>query len=120
SPELLKKYSQRSVQRDEAIEEFRQAHDGQEPTNDQITGMVQKTRKDKPEISTAEVRTLQQARLSPNDREELRITREKADSRTNPREPSNSFHSLQYALDHVFERVSVACEHEILEVALQH
>src|SRR5205085_1142023 len=93
---------------------------GQEPTNDQITGMVQKTRKDKSEISTAEVRERQQARLTVSDREELRTTREKADLRTTPRAPSNPFHSLQYALDHVFERVSVACEHEILEVALQH
>ena len=127
SPELLRKFSQRSVQRDTAIEEYKLSHNGAEPTNNQITSLVQKTRQDKPEISAAEVRQQQQARLSESDREELRTIRERADRSLQSLQQDSpasslghSLDSLHYALDHVFERVSVASEHEILEVALKH
>jgi conjugative relaxase-like TrwC/TraI family protein len=120
STKLLKKYSRRSAQRDAAIAEFTETN-GREPTDNEVTVLVRNTREPKlKEISTAEVREQQQTRLTAQDRKELQTAREHADKNNCRAQHSNPFHSLNYALEHVFERVSVATEHELLETALQH
>ncbi|MBL8227358.1 MAG: relaxase domain-containing protein [Bryobacterales bacterium] len=120
SPELLEIYSQRSAQRDAAIADFVERNH-REPTENEIAVLVRETRPDKlAEISTAEVRALQLDRLTPELRREMEAVRDAARERTGyALEPSGSVHALDYALDHIFERVSVACEHEILETALE-
>lgn len=116
--DLLTKYSQRSRQRDQAIEQF-VAKTGRQPTDNEIAILVRDTRADKLiEISTAEVHRTQHSRLTP---EENRLL-----NRLNPQKDlippalNSCEASLEYAKAHVFERVSVAKDCEILAEALRH
>ncbi len=117
--EVLKKFSRRSRQRDQAIKQF-VARKGRQPTDNEVAILVRDTRADKLiEISTAEMHRMQHSRLTP---EESRLL-----NRLKPREsliPPFTFNSgassLEYAKDHVFERVSVAKDYEILAEALRH
>jgi len=92
---------------------------GRRPTDNEVAVLVRETRADKLiEISTDEVRSRQRSRLTRNDAKVLSELRENASSRdlgTESAEPS-----LRHAEDHVFERVSVARDHEILTEALRH
>ncbi len=119
SPTLLEKFSQRSAQRDAAIKEFTEAK-GRPPTNREIAALVKETRADKqPEISAAEVKKKQMERMSSEEIESLASLKAKAvgcDRCASERaEPS-----LQYATDHVFDRVSVARDFDVLAEALRH
>ena len=68
SAETLEKFSQRSEQRDQAIAAFAELQ-GRQPTNGEIAVLVRETRSDKlSEISTAEVKAQQWARLAPAER----------------------------------------------------
>jgi conjugative relaxase-like TrwC/TraI family protein len=116
--DLLTKYSQRSRQRDLAIKQF-VAKTGRQPTDNEIAILVRDTRADKLiEISTAEVTRRQHSRLTLGENRLL--------SRLKPREGvtqlalNSGEASLEYAKDHVFERVSVARDYEILAEALRH
>ena len=116
--ELLVKYSQRSRQRDQAIKQF-VAKTGCQPTDNEVAILVRDTRADKLiEISTAEVNMRQHSRLTPGENQLL--------NRLKPREGitlpalNSGEASLRYAKDHVFERVSVARDYEILAEALRH
>jgi conjugative relaxase-like TrwC/TraI family protein len=61
---LLEKYSQRSEQRDRAIAEFVETN-GRQPTDNEVAVLVRESRADKlVEISSAEVRLRQTARLT--------------------------------------------------------
>jgi conjugative relaxase-like TrwC/TraI family protein len=116
--ELLAKFSQRSVQRDQAIKDF-VAKQGRRPTDNEIAVLVRESRADKLiEISTHELRTKQRARLTPAD--EKVLTRIQGDR--HPLRPSmdSSGSSLEHAKDHIFERVSVAVDHTLLTEALRH
>ena len=63
SAALLRKYSQRSRQRDEAIRQFVERN-GRQPSDREIAVLVRETRAEKlAEISTQEVRARQRARL---------------------------------------------------------
>jgi len=118
SEELLARYSQRSRQRDEAIEEFTETR-GRSPTDNEIAVLVRESRPDKLiEISGDEVRSRQRSRLKKGEADVLAELREAAAFRPSPREAAWS--SLQYAEEHVFERVSVARDYEILTEALRH
>jgi len=76
--DLLEKYSQRSVQRDAAIEQFTQEH-GRKPTNNEIAVLVRETRADKlTEISTEHLREQQQSRLTPDEKLQFQYVREYA------------------------------------------
>jgi len=120
SHELIEKYSQRSHQRDRAIDEFTKVN-GRKPTDNEVAVLVRESRADKlVEISTDEVYRLQHERLSPDEAFDLMELREKASSRQPEREPESSTESLEYAEQHVFERVSVARDHELLTEALRH
>jgi conjugative relaxase-like TrwC/TraI family protein len=115
--ELLDKFSQRSRQRDRAIEEF-VAENGRQPSNNEVAVLVRESRAAKLiEISSIELTERQRSRLTATDERALSDSRSWISRRpqTESAEPS-----LQYAKDHVFERVSVAEDHEILAEALRH
>ncbi len=116
--EILKSFSQRSRQRDEAVNRFIEEK-GRPPTDNEIAVLVRDSRADKlHEISTEAVKAFQRARLSSDEAPLLNNLAAKA--RAAEIALDHSELSLQYAKDHVFERVSVARDHEILTEALRH
>ncbi len=122
SNELLEKYSQRSAQRDAAIEQFTAEH-GRKPTDNEIAVLVRESRADKlTEISTERVREQQQARLSPEESHTLKHLHAESleRGRTISHEPSGAAASLQHAKEHLFERNSVVREHELMTETLRH
>ena len=122
SSEMLERYSQRSAQRDAAIEEFKEQH-GRKPTDNEVAVLVRESRADKlAEIATEQVRQQQQARLSPEELHALDHLRGKAQdqSRTCLHELSPAADSLQHAKEHLFERRSVVYDYELLTEALRY
>jgi conjugative relaxase-like TrwC/TraI family protein len=118
SDDLLTKYSQRSRQRDEAIEEFTEKK-GRPPTDNEVAVLVRETRANKLiEISTDELRSMQRSRLTKKEASALVGLRNQSPARAPAIQSSRP--SLQHAEDHVFERVSVARDHELLTEALRH
>ncbi len=122
SKDLLEKFSQRSRQRDRAIEVFT-TQNGRAPTDNETAVLVRESRADKLiEISTAQVRTQQRARLdSSEDRTLTNVHNRAVEVGTGmlaSREPASC--SVNYAHEHIFERVSVASDHELLAEALRH
>ena len=124
SEELAGKYSQRSQQRDRAIEAFTKEN-GRTPTDNEVAVLVRESRSDKlKEISTSEVRERQQSRLTLEEAHTLRDLRMRALHIWQEREPQvgqdRAGESLAYAKEHLFERVSVARDYEVLTEALRH
>lgn len=118
SDELIAKYSRRSRQRDEAIERFT-AKRGRPPTNNEIAVLIRETRADKlTEISTPELRTQQRERMTMEEAQTLTELCQEASLDLTHLGPAAT--SLKYALDHLFERVSVCGDHEVLIEALRH
>jgi conjugative relaxase-like TrwC/TraI family protein len=71
SDELLERYSQRSAQRDRAVDEFTRQN-GRKPTDNEVAVLVRESRTDKlTEVSTEQVRQQQSARLSPEEAHSL-------------------------------------------------
>jgi len=119
---LLDKFSQRSAQRDAAIQEFTNSR-GRAPTDNEVAVLVRETRADKlQEISTERVRNLQQERLSADERQTLREVLNEAQTQSYLPRINRGMHeaSLAYSQEHIFERLSVAREHEVLTEALRH
>ena len=119
---LLEKYSQRSRQRDDAIERFTR-NNGRPPTDNEVAILVRESRADKLlEISTAEVRERQNARLTPEEAQTITSVQENALGAPNGYAESreHASPSLLYAQEHIFERLSVARDHEVLTEALRH
>src|SRR5271169_743069 len=122
SQDLLDKYSQRSAQRDAAIQEFTNSR-GRAPTDNEVAVLVRETRADKlQEISTERVRNLQQERLSADERQTLREVSNEAQTQSYSPRINRGMQeaSLAYSQEHIFERLSVAREHEVLTEALRH
>jgi conjugative relaxase-like TrwC/TraI family protein len=120
SEDLLEKFSQRSEQRDQAVQEFLEQN-GRLPTNREVAVLVRESRADKlHEISTAEVREQQWSRLEPGQAARLHELFREAQQRGVVREQANAQESLAYAREHVFERVSVAQDYELKVEALRH
>ena len=122
SQDLLDKYSQRSAQRDAAIQEFTHSR-GRAPTDNEVAVLVRETRADKlQEISTEQVRNFQQDRLTPDERQVLRAILKDAQAKSHSPQINRGMHetSLSYSEQHIFERLSVAREHEVLTEALRH
>jgi conjugative relaxase-like TrwC/TraI family protein len=122
SQEILDNYSRRSAQRDAAIEEFTQKR-GRAPTDNEVAVLIRETRADKlQEISTEQVRRRQLERLTPDQQNMLGSLREEALEQSSPLriEHRVAEASLGHAQEHVFERLSVAKEHEILTEALRY
>jgi conjugative relaxase-like TrwC/TraI family protein len=118
SEELRGKYSQRSRQRDEAIEEFTEEN-GRPPTDNEVAVLVRETRANKLfEISTDELHSRQRSRLTKKEANALDSLRDQNPARA--RATKSAEPSLQHAEDHVFERVSVTRDHELLTEALRH
>jgi conjugative relaxase-like TrwC/TraI family protein len=118
SNDLLRKFSQRSRQRDEAITGFK-AEKGRQPTDKEVAVLVRESRADKlVEISTERLRTRQLDRLTPEEIRQMAELRAKATSK--PIAIQSPERSLEFAKDHVFERVSVSGDYEILTEALRH
>ena len=124
STALLERYSQRSRQRDDSIEAFT-ARNGRRPSDNEIAVLVRESRADKLlEISTAEVKQRQQARLTPEEARTIArlrdASRETVQSQPRGNVRENASASLLYAEEHIFERVSVARDYELLAEALRH
>ncbi len=122
SEELLEKYSQRSQQRDRAIAVFVESK-GRQPSDNEIAVLIRESRADKlVEISTAEVHLRQTARLTPEEGLTLEHVRNTVLKRSRESRPELDVPtaSLDHAKQHVFERVSVALDHELLTEALRH
>ena len=78
SQDLLVKYSQRSQQRDQAIEVFTEKM-GRRPTDNEVAVLVRDSRPDKlVEVSSAEVKQRQLARLTPEETQTLTDTAKQA------------------------------------------
>jgi conjugative relaxase-like TrwC/TraI family protein len=120
--ELLEKYSQRSAQRDTAIEHFTKEH-ARKPTDNEVATLVLESRADKlAEISTEQVHQQQRLRLSSEEGHTLQLLRDQSLRRAHhiPHAPSRTEESLQYATEHLFERNSVVRDHELMTEALRH
>ena len=118
SDDLLAKYSQRSQQRDHAIQEFIEKA-GRAPSDNEIAVLIRETRADKLiEISTSEVRTRQRERLTEPEHRAIGELRAHAKETNVPMMAAPP--ALDYAKEHIFERVSVAHDYEILAEALRH
>jgi len=120
SPKLCKKLSKRSTEKEEAIAEFIRDR-GREPTDNEVTVLVRATREDKlRKITTAEVRALQRAGLTPEEARELKGAKEHALQNRSRPERISAAACVEFAKEHIFERVSVAADYALLEQALQH
>jgi conjugative relaxase-like TrwC/TraI family protein len=118
SEDLLQKFSQRSQQRDRAIEEF-VARNGRRPTDNEVAVLVRESRADKlTAISTEQLRGRQRARLSVDD--ELILAKMQREIRPAGPVLESGESSLEYAKQHIFERISVARDYEVLTEALRH
>jgi conjugative relaxase-like TrwC/TraI family protein len=118
SEELLSRFSQRSRQRDDAIRAFADKT-GRQPTDNEVAVLVRETRADKLiEISTAEVRRQQQSRVSMD--EAIGLSELRRGQMPMDLFPASAEHSLTHAQAHVFERLSVARDYEILTEALRY
>jgi hypothetical protein len=92
---------------------------GRRPTDNEIAVLVRESRADKlTEISTRELREKQRKRLTPDETQALGAVR--GTGRSAPVAVDSSGPSLEHAIDHIFERVSVATDHELLTEALRH
>jgi conjugative relaxase-like TrwC/TraI family protein len=115
---LLAKYSQRSQQRDKAIEAFVK-NKGRTPTDNEVAVLVRESRADKLiEISTPEVRRRQRHRLTEQERRHLEDLGRVASNSPIPLDSAAP--SLDHAKARIFERVSVARDYGILAEALRH
>jgi hypothetical protein len=117
---LIDKFSQGSKEREAAVAAFIKKN-GREPTDNEIAVLVRESRPERLiHISTEEVRRQQFARLTAEEGRTLSQLREQADRNRNNVKTHSPEQSLQYALDHVFERVSVAPDYQVLSEALKH
>jgi conjugative relaxase-like TrwC/TraI family protein len=118
SPEILKRFSKRSQQRDAVVRALEQKL-GRKLSNNAISLAVHQSRAKKISgISTVEVREQQLTQLQPDELQALqKLTKTVPPVRQVRRfEPENQ--AFNYAVAHVFERQSVVPEHELLGVAL--
>jgi conjugative relaxase-like TrwC/TraI family protein len=117
---VLQQFSKRAQQRDAVVKQMEEKL-GRKLSNNEISHAVHQSRAKKVKgISTAEVRERQLSQLSADDRQSLQALRMSARSSCLPRIALAENQALNHAVAHVFERKSVAPEHELLSVALSH
>jgi len=120
SDEVLKRFSKRSQQRDAVVQELEQKL-GRKLSNNAISHAVHQSRAEKVKgISTVEVRDRQVAQLQPDELLALRKLMASVQRTSLPHMTGLEKQTLDYAVAHLFERKSVAPEHELLNVALSH
>ena len=122
SDALCVRFAKRRAEIELGMESFRAKH-GREPTTAEVGKITRETRSAKlSEISTPAVRQQQLDQLTPQEREELRALKARACANVRSEMPGESnaleTEALQAGVDHLFERRSVAKEHEILAEAL--
>ncbi len=113
----LEKFSRRAAQREAAIQEFIR-ETGRQPSKSEISLLVRETRDKKLAITTDEVLDRQRSRLSPQEDSSLKATQLAAQERGSIRESTAAEPSLNYASEHIFERLSVAKDWELKTEAL--
>ena len=120
SDEVLKRFSKRAQQRDQAVLEMEQKL-GRKLSNDEISHVVHQSRAKKLKgISTAEVRERQLAQLQPDELQALQKLSAAVQRTGQPHIAGLEKQTLNHAIAHVFERKSVVPEHELLTTALAH
>jgi conjugative relaxase-like TrwC/TraI family protein len=118
SPDVLKRFSKRSQQRDAVVKELEQKL-GHKLSNNAIALAVHQSRAKKVKgISTTEVRERQLEQLQPNELQALQKLSTSAQRTRQPHIAGLENQTLNYAVAHVFERKSVVPEHELLNAAL--
>ncbi len=116
----LEKFSKRTVQKEAAIQDFIREN-GRKPSKNEISQLVRETRDQKlTTITTAEVVALQRSGLTRQEDADLQGIHRQAQERGSIRERQAAGPSLSYAVEHTFERVSVAKTHELKTEALNH
>ena len=119
SPRLIEQFSKRSKERDLAVKRQEQKI-GRKLTSNEVAHVVHQTRPKKLKGATDEqVREQQLGELGFFDKRSLRKVVEAAKAQTEafPQRVSTE-EAVEHAIAHVFERLSVAPEHKILEAAL--
>jgi len=117
TPELLRRFSKRSVERDRVVAEMEKRL-GRTLSNDEISYAVHQSRSPKVTgVSSEEVRTRQLSQLKPEELEHLKTLLNGSSSRQ-VGEGLAEESALHHAISHLFERRSVVAEHELLEAAL--
>src|ERR1700722_2109458 len=110
SEDLVRRFSQRSQQRDQAIEAFT-AQKGRRPTDNEVAVLVRETRADKLiKIPPAEDKERQRVRLRPDEAAKLAGLRQHAVEIAHEREGlafEPAAPALRYAEQHLFDRRSV-------------
>jgi conjugative relaxase-like TrwC/TraI family protein len=120
SDEVLKRFSKRSLERDAVVQAIEQRL-GHKLSHDAVALAVHQSRAKKVKgIATAEVRERQWSQLSADEQQSLQTLRTSARPSSLPRIALVENQALNHAVEHVFERKSVAPEHELLNVALSH
>jgi conjugative relaxase-like TrwC/TraI family protein len=118
SPDVLKRFSKRSQQRDAVVKELEQKL-GHKLSNHAIALAVHQSRAKKVKgISTTEVRERQLAQLQPDELQALQKLSTSVQRTRQSRIAGLENQTLNYAVAHVFERKSVVPEHELLNAAL--
>ncbi|MEP6671597.1 MAG: MobF family relaxase [Chthoniobacter sp.] len=119
--ELCARFAKRRAEIEREIAAFQQKH-GREPTTIEISRITRETRDLKlAEVTTREVRDQQRAQLSPAEWKILKQLKIMAVARAAvnmSREDGQESAALRACVAHLFERQSVAREHEVLAEAL--
>lgn len=120
SDAVMQRYSRRRDEIEEEIRKFEAEH-GREPTSAEINIIALTTRDAKlKEISTPEVRALQYAMLTPEERKELAAIRIRARSSVLPSLGDGAkIKIICGAIDSLYERKSVLAKHELYSEALK-
>jgi conjugative relaxase-like TrwC/TraI family protein len=115
---LCERYSKRRAEVEKGIAEFKEKY-GREPSPTEIHDITTKTRSSKlTEISTPEVRAKQKAQLSKDELSYLSALQEnKTSNIINPEDKTEE--SINYAIEHIFERNSVVRKHTLMAEALK-
>lgn len=120
SEEFCYDQSRMTQLRDKAVAAFTAEH-GRKPTHNEETIILRRIRPAKrTDLTADQVRAIQVERCSPEQLAQVAEVLHKADTRTFVPQAQSAETSVRYALDHVFERVSVANDYQILQHALRH
>lgn len=99
SEELMQRFSRRSEERDEAIEHYKIAHDGEQPTARTITELVRQNRESKQQFDAEEIRARQMERMEPAEREQLQRVCDQAQTESQNYVPTHRRPSNRLRLD---------------------
>jgi hypothetical protein len=121
SSEIRERYSKRRAEVEAGIERFKRER-GRAPTVREIHVITRETRNVKlMEITTPEVREKQRSQLSESELTALSAIKQRARNDANENTfMGSAWKALMRARDHLFERHSVVCGHQLFAEALNH